>query len=187
MADEGIVLPNIAKTKILTNILSDPSRLVKVVQVRERFMVKVGASIQPLEAENMEFMATPGNIPIPKIVSKYIREALNKLRHIPSQGYFGNWNHTPYYKGILSTLNHDLSISGPFNNKELLYQALLKCLGQKESPHYVRLLREPIRHYYNLMVYCQRKPDWLELVPDIFNEYPVEYLMMRIFYISMFY
>lgn len=41
--------------------------------------------------------------------------------------------------------------------------------------------------YCNSTVYCQAKLEWLELVPDVFDEYPVEYLMMRIFYMSMFY
>ncbi|KAL4931474.1 kinase-like domain-containing protein [Aspergillus undulatus] len=277
MADEGTALPSIAEIEASTDILSDPSRSVKVVRVRERFAVKVGISIAPLEAENMKFVAANSNVPIPKAydhfvdpetqkryiimdhipgthlqklapslpedqkktVSKRISEALDELRRIPSQGYFGNLNRTPYYEGILSTLDHDPSISGPFDNEEQLNQGLLKCLGQRESPHYVRLLREPIRRtlrghkavfthadlqpknvmieqnvvcadgspdyritlldwnlagwypeywdYCNSTVYCQGKPDWLELIPDIFDEYPVEYLMMRIFYTSMFY
>ncbi|GKZ31496.1 hypothetical protein AbraIFM66950_012163 [Aspergillus brasiliensis] len=130
------------------------------------------------------------------------------------------------------------SISGPFDNEALLNQGLLKCLAQRESPHYVRLLREPIQRtlrghravfthadlqpknvmveengvcadgspdyritlidwslagwypeywdYGNSTVYCQGKPEWLELVSDIFDEYPLEYLMMRILYTSMF-
>ncbi|KAL4994376.1 kinase-like domain-containing protein [Aspergillus recurvatus] len=277
MADEGTVLPSIAEIEASTDILSDSSRSVKVVRVKERFAVKVGTSVAPLEAENMKFVAANSNVPIPKVydhfvdpetqkryiimdyipgtdlqklapclaedqkktVSKRIREALDELRRIPSQGYFGNLNRTPYYEGILSTLDHDPSISGPFDNEEKLNQGLLKCLGQRESPHYVRLLREPIQRtfrghravfthadlqpknvmveqngecadgspdyritvldwslagwypeywdYCNSTVYCQGKPDWLELVPDIFDEYPVEYLMMRIFYTSMFY
>ncbi|KAL4783459.1 kinase-like protein [Aspergillus varians] len=277
MANERVVLPSIAEIEASTDILSDPSRSVKVVRVRERFAVKVGTSIAPLEAENMKFVAANSKVPVPKVhdhfvdpetqkryiimdhvpgtdlqklgpslpedqkktVSKRIRKALDELRRIPSQGYFGNLNHTPYYEGILSTLDHDPSISGPFDNEDQLNQGLLKCLGQRESPHYVRLLREPIQStlrghkpvfthadlqpknvmveqkgvcedgspdyqitlidwnlagwypeywdYCNSTVYCQGKPEWLELVPDIFDEYPVEYLMMRIFYTSMFY
>lgn len=149
-------------------------------------------------------------------------------------------NRTPYYEGILSTLDRDPSISGPFDDEQGFNQGILKCLGQRESPHYVRLLHEAIKRtlkghrtvfahadlqpknvmveqkgvcedgshdyritiidwdlagwypseyweYCNSTVYCQAKPEWLELVPDIFEEYPVEYLMMRIFYMSMFY
>ncbi|KAL2867501.1 kinase-like domain-containing protein [Aspergillus lucknowensis] len=275
MADERLALPSIAEIEASTDVLSDPTRSAKVVRVRERFAVKVGASM--VEAENMKFVAAHSNVAIPKVydhfvdletqkryivmdfipgtdlrklapslaadqkktVSKRIRETLDELRRIPSQGYYGNLNRTPYYEGILSTLDHDPSISGPFDNEEQLNQGLLKCLGQRESPHYVRLLREPIQRtlrghrsvfthadlqpknviveqngvcedgsldfkitlidwglagwypeywdYCNSTVYCQWKPEWLELVPDIFDEYPVEYLMMRIFYTSMFY
>ncbi|PIG81619.1 hypothetical protein AARAC_002121 [Aspergillus arachidicola] len=261
MADERIVPPSIAEIEASANILSDPSRSVKVVRVRERFAVKVGTSIVPLEAENMKFVAANGKVPVPKVhdhfvdpetqkryiimdyvpgtdlqklgsslpedqrktASKRIREALDELRRIPSQGYFGNLNRTPYYEGILSTIDHDPSISGPFENEEQLNQGLLERLGQRESPHYVRLLCEPIQRtlrghkavfthadlqpknvmveqkgnlagwypeywdYCNSTVYCQGKLEWLELVPDIFDQYPVEYLMMRVFYASMFY
>ncbi|OJJ67221.1 hypothetical protein ASPBRDRAFT_187336 [Aspergillus brasiliensis CBS 101740] len=277
MVDEEIALPSIAEIEASTDLLSDPSRSVKVVRVRERFAVKVGITIAPLEAENMKFVATNSNVPISRVydhfvdpetqkryiimdyipgtdlqklapslsedqkrtVSKRIREALDELRRIPSLGYLGNLNRTPYYEGILSTLDHDPSISGPLDNEEQLNQGLLKCLAQRESPHYVRLLREPIqrtlrRHravfthadiqpknvmvaqngvcadgspdyritlidwglagwypeywdYCNSTAYCQGKPEWLELVPDIFDEYLLEYLMMRILYTSMFY
>ncbi|KAL4920794.1 hypothetical protein BDW62DRAFT_220715 [Aspergillus aurantiobrunneus] len=174
-----------------------------------------------------------------KTVNKRIREALDELRCIPPQGYLGNLNRSPYYEGILSTVDHDPSISGPFDNEEQLNQGLPKCLGQRESPHYVRLLRGPIQrtlrgqktvfthadlqpknvmverkgvcedgspdyqitlidwsldgwypeywHHCNSTVYRQGKPEWLELIPDIFDEYPVEYLMMRNIYTSMFY
>ncbi|GAT25874.1 PHD finger domain protein [Aspergillus luchuensis] len=76
-----------------------------------------------------------------KKVSKRIREALDELRRIPSQGYLGNLNRTAYYEGILSTpLDRDPSISGPFDNEEQFNQGILKCLGRRESRHYVRLL-----------------------------------------------
>ncbi|KJK60567.1 Aminoglycoside 3'-phosphotransferase and Choline Kinase family protein [Aspergillus parasiticus SU-1] len=182
MADERIVLPSIAEIEASADILSDPSRSVKVVRVRERFAVKLGTSIAPLEAENMKFVAANIKVPVPKVhdhfvdpetqkryivmdyvprtdlqklapslpedqkktVSKRIRDALDELRRIPSQGYFGNLNRASYYDGILSTIDHDPSISGPFENEEQLNQGLLKCIGQSESPHYVRLLHEPI-------------------------------------------
>ncbi|PYH99866.1 kinase-like protein [Aspergillus ellipticus CBS 707.79] len=277
MSDETIVLPSIAEIEASTVLLSDPCRSVKAVRVRERFVVKVGASIAPLEAENMKFVASNSKVRVPKVhdefvdpetrkryiimdyvpgtdleklapflsedqkktVSKRVREALDELRRIPSPGYFGNLNHTPYYEGILSTLDRDPSISGPFENEEQFNQGILKSLGQRESPHYVRLLGEAIQRtlrghktvfthadlqpknvmveqngvcedgspdyqitlidwslagwypeywdYCNSTVYCQGKPEWLELVPDIFDEYPVEYLMMRTYYTSMFY
>ncbi|GLB12349.1 hypothetical protein AtubIFM57258_010030 [Aspergillus tubingensis] len=278
MSNEKLKLPSIAEIEASTDILSDPCRSLKVVRVKERFAVKFGFSIAPLEAENMRFVATNSKVRVPKVyddfmdpetqkryiimeyipgtdlqklapslsddqkkkVSKRIKEALDELRRIPSQGYLGNLNRTPYYEGILSTIDRDPSISGPFDNVEQFNQGILKCLGRRESRHYVRLLDEAIKRtlkghrivfthadlqpknvmvaeqkgvcedgshdyritiidwdlagwypeywdYCNSTVYCQAKPEWLELVPDIFEEYPVEYLMMRIFYMSMFY
>ncbi|KAB8208854.1 kinase-like protein [Aspergillus parasiticus] len=247
MADERIVLPSIAEIEASADILSDPSRSVKVVRVRERFAVKLGTSIAPLEAENMKFVAANIKVPVPKVhdhfvdpetqkryivmdyvprtdlqklapslpedqkktVSKRIRDALDELRRIPSQGYFGNLNRASYYDGILSTIDHDPSISGPFENEEQLNQGLLKCIGQSESPHYGHktVFTHADLQPKNVMVeqkgVCEDgspdyqvtlidwnlagNPEWLELVPDIFDEYPVEYLMMRVFYASMFY
>ncbi|PYH73603.1 uncharacterized protein BO88DRAFT_411001 [Aspergillus vadensis CBS 113365] len=164
-------------------------------------------------------------------VSKRIKEVLNELRRIPSQGAFSL---------LLTTLDRDPSISGPFGDEEQFNQGILKCLGRRESPHYVRLLHQAIKctlqghrvvfthadlqpenvmveeqkgvwedgshdyqitiidwdlagwypeywDYCNSTVYCQAKPEWLGLFPDIFEEYPVEYLIMRIFYMSIFY
>jgi thiamine kinase-like enzyme len=41
--------------------------------------------------------------------------------------------------------------------------------------------------FCNSTLYCQMKPDWLELIPDIFDQYPIEYLMMQVIYSSVFY
>lgn len=41
--------------------------------------------------------------------------------------------------------------------------------------------------FCNSTLYCQLKPHWLELVPDIFDQYPLEYLMMQVVYHSVFY
>ncbi|KAJ5530181.1 Aminoglycoside phosphotransferase [Penicillium freii] len=40
--------------------------------------------------------------------------------------------------------------------------------------------------FCNSTLYCQMKPDWLELIPDIFDQYPLEYLMMQVVYSSVF-
>ncbi|KAL4862894.1 hypothetical protein BDV12DRAFT_202610 [Aspergillus spectabilis] len=79
-----------------------------------------------------------------KVISKRIREALDEIRNIPSQGYLGNLNRTPYFEGIFYSPEHDPAISGPFESEGQLNEGLLKCLSQRESPHYVRLLRGPI-------------------------------------------
>ncbi|KAE8339761.1 hypothetical protein BDV24DRAFT_152542 [Aspergillus arachidicola] len=41
--------------------------------------------------------------------------------------------------------------------------------------------------FCNATIYYRFKPDWLELIPDILDEYPVEYLMMQVVYSSVFY
>ncbi|KAJ5152684.1 Aminoglycoside phosphotransferase [Penicillium canariense] len=41
--------------------------------------------------------------------------------------------------------------------------------------------------FCNSTVHCQLKPGWLELIPDIMDEYTLEYLMMRVVYSSVFY
>ncbi|GLA82181.1 hypothetical protein AtubIFM56815_006361 [Aspergillus tubingensis] len=123
-----ITCPSAQLTKCPTrDILSDPCRSVKVVRVKERFAVKFGFSIAPLEAENMRFVATNSKVRVPKVyddfvdpetqkryiimeyipgtdlqklapslsedqkkkVSKRIKEALDEMRRITSQGYLG--------------------------------------------------------------------------------------------------
>lgn len=41
--------------------------------------------------------------------------------------------------------------------------------------------------FCNATIACRFKPDWLELVPDILDQYPVEFLMMQIVYSTVFY
>lgn len=41
--------------------------------------------------------------------------------------------------------------------------------------------------FCNATISCRFKPDWLELIPDILDEYPVEYLMMQVVYGTVFY
>ncbi|KAL4935219.1 hypothetical protein BDV06DRAFT_229026 [Aspergillus oleicola] len=41
--------------------------------------------------------------------------------------------------------------------------------------------------FCNATIACRYKPDWLELVPDILDQYAVEFLMMRVVYSSVFY
>lgn len=174
-----------------------------------------------------------------RTVSKRIRNAIDELRRIPAQGYFGNLTHTPYTEGVLSTPDDNPVISGPFESQEQMNDGILMRLGQKESPHYIRLLQGMIDRtlkghkivfahgdlqpknimverngscedgssdfkitlidwnlsgwypefwdFCNSTLYCQFKPNWLELVPDILDQYPLEYLMMQVVYASVFY
>ncbi|KAJ9302696.1 hypothetical protein DTO271G3_70 [Paecilomyces variotii] len=41
--------------------------------------------------------------------------------------------------------------------------------------------------FCNATIACRFKPDWLELVPDILDQYSVEFLMMQVVYSSVFY
>ncbi|OGM42618.1 hypothetical protein ABOM_009584 [Aspergillus bombycis] len=41
--------------------------------------------------------------------------------------------------------------------------------------------------FCNATIACRFKPDWLELVPDILDQYPIEFLMMQVVYASVFY
>ncbi|PIG80596.1 hypothetical protein AARAC_012067 [Aspergillus arachidicola] len=41
--------------------------------------------------------------------------------------------------------------------------------------------------FCNATIACRFKPEWLELVPDILDQYPVEFLMMQVVYASAFY
>lgn len=270
-------LPTIAEIEASIDVLSIRTNAIKVVRVRERFAVKAGFSIPPLEAENMKFVEHNSNVPVPKVydhfvdpetqkryiimdyvpgidlekllpsltptekkaISNEIKDAINKMRHIPDQGYLGNLGRMPYIDGVLSTPDDNPTISGPFENQDQMNQGILARLGQKESPHYIRLLRGMVDRtlkdhkivfthgdlqpkniiverngiredgtsdfkvtlidwnlsgwypefwdYCNSTLYCQFKAGWLELVPDIFAQYPLEYLMMQVVYASVFY
>lgn len=41
--------------------------------------------------------------------------------------------------------------------------------------------------FYNATIACRFKPGWHELVPDILDQYSVEFLMMQVVYSSVFY
>ncbi|PLB49652.1 hypothetical protein P170DRAFT_465021 [Aspergillus steynii IBT 23096] len=157
---EKIVLPSIAEIEASTDLLSDPSRSVKVVRVRERFAVKVGTSIAPLEAENMKAKGVAA-------LREPIHRTLSGHKNVFTHADLQPKNVMVEQKGVCEDGSPDYQIT-------LLDWALAGWY-----PEYW--------DYCNSTVYCQGKHEWLELVPDIFDEYPVEYLMMRIFYTSMFY
>lgn len=76
-----------------------------------------------------------------KTISRRIKSALDELRQIPAQGYFGNLERQPYTDGVLSSPDDNPTILGPFENQEQMNQGIVTRLGQKESAHYIRLLR----------------------------------------------
>ncbi|CAI7652672.1 unnamed protein product [Penicillium glandicola] len=82
-------------------------------------------------------------------ISKIIKHAISELRKIPSPDYFGNLNGTPYIDGVLATPDNNPAISGPFKDQKEMNQGILERLGQTQSPHYIRLLKN--------MISCTRK------------------------------
>jgi aminoglycoside phosphotransferase (APT) family kinase protein len=84
----------------------------------------------------------PSLTPIEKKTNtKRIKDAVDELRRIPAQGYFGNLTRQPYTDGVLSSPDDNRTISGPFENQEQKNEGILARLGQTESPQYIRLLR----------------------------------------------
>lgn len=270
-----IELPTIAKIEASTDVLIIRTNAIKVVRVKERFAVKIGHSIPPLEAENMRFVAANSkfwcqrSMPTLSIqrprkdtslwtssLAQTCKSYYHRLpqprkkrsarksnmpsakREMATPDYFGNLNETPYIDGVLSTPDSNPAISGSFENQEQVNQGILKKLAQTQSPQYIRLLQNMVTctlknhrnvfthgdlqpkniiverigvsdgeadlkvtlidwnlsgwypefsEFCNSTLYCQMKPDWLELIPDIFDQYPIEYLMMQVVYSSVFY
>ncbi|OJJ73478.1 hypothetical protein ASPBRDRAFT_41164 [Aspergillus brasiliensis CBS 101740] len=171
-------------------------------------------------------------------ICKLIKDAIFKLRSIPSPDYFGMLNREPYLDGVFWTADYDPKISGPFANQEDLNLAIIERLRQTEKEQYIRLLRPMIDktlrghrpvfthgdlqpknimverlearegcpefkitlldwegagwypeywEFCNATIACRFKPDWLELVPDILEQYSLEFLMMQVVYASVFY
>ncbi|CAI7592735.1 unnamed protein product [Penicillium viridicatum] len=67
-----IDLPTIAEIETLTDLLSIRTNAIKVVRVKERFAVKIGYAIPPLEAENMKYIAANSKIPVPKVYANIV-------------------------------------------------------------------------------------------------------------------
>ncbi|KAK6827079.1 hypothetical protein RU639_004671 [Aspergillus parasiticus] len=171
MADETIVLPSIAEIEASADILSDPSRSVKVVRVRERFAVKLGTSIAPLEAENMKFVAANIKVPVPKVHDHFVDPETQKryivMDYVPRTDLQKLAPSLPEDQKKTDKGHKTVFTHADLQPKNVMVEQKGVC--EDGSPDY------------------QGNPEWLELVPDIFDEYPVEYLMMRVFYASMFY
>ncbi|PWY89409.1 hypothetical protein BO94DRAFT_565234 [Aspergillus sclerotioniger CBS 115572] len=225
-------LPTVAEIEAPADVLSVRTNTIKVVR-----------------AENMKFVAANSGVPVPKVHDHFVDHETGKryiiMDYVPGTDleklllsltlvekktvrYFGNLTHKPYADGVLSSPHNNPMISGPFQNQEEMNQAILRKIGQSQSPHYIRLLQGMVDRTLkghrivfthrdlqpkNIMVercglredgsndfeypefwdscnsilYCQLKPNWLELVPDILDQYPLEYLMMRVVYASVFY
>ncbi|XRM41001.1 hypothetical protein ABZX51_004301 [Aspergillus tubingensis] len=171
-------------------------------------------------------------------ICKLIKDAITKLRSIPSPEYFGMVNRQPYLDGVFWTVNDDPKISGPFTSQEAFNHAIIERLRQIESEQYIRLFRPMIERtltghrpvfthgdlqpknimverlgvrdgcpefkitlldwegagwfpeyweFCNATIACRFKLAWLDLVPDILEQYSLEFLMMQVVYAAVFY
>ncbi|PWY90303.1 kinase-like protein [Aspergillus sclerotioniger CBS 115572] len=143
------------------------------------------------------------------IICKLIKNAITELRSIPPPDYFGMLNRQPYLDGVFWTKGLDPKISdhmvnrtlnghrivfthGDLQPKNIMVERLEDCGGGLEFK--ITLLDWESAGWYpefwdfcNATIACRFKPDWLELVPDILDQYPVEFLMMQVVYASVFY
>ncbi|KAI2791696.1 hypothetical protein POX_c04565 [Penicillium oxalicum] len=78
LAPERIDLPTVAEIEASPDVLSIRTNAIKVVRVRERFAVKFGYSIPPLEAENMKFVAHNSNVPVPTVHDNFLDRETQK-------------------------------------------------------------------------------------------------------------
>lgn len=69
---EKVDLPTVAEIEASTNVLSVRTNAIKVVRVKEKFAVKVGFAIPPLEAENMKFVAANSKVAVPKVHDRFV-------------------------------------------------------------------------------------------------------------------
>ncbi|CAG8205218.1 unnamed protein product [Penicillium salamii] len=67
-----IELPTIVDIEASTDVLSIRTNAIKVVRVKEHFVVKIGYLISPLEAENMKFVAANSKVPVLKVHANFV-------------------------------------------------------------------------------------------------------------------
>lgn len=98
-------------------------------------------------------------------------------------------------KMVNSTLHDHRSVftHGDLQPKNIMVERVEPHDGGN-SPFRITLVDWEIAGWYpeywdfcNATISCRFKPDWLELIPDLLNEYPVEYLMMQVVYSTVFY
>ncbi|GIZ45771.1 hypothetical protein CKM354_000892400 [Cercospora kikuchii] len=75
---EEAQIPSLEKILQSTNFLSAPDASAKVVQVGDHFAVKYGRSVDLLEAQNLSYVATHSNVPVPKLYGTLFEESTNR-------------------------------------------------------------------------------------------------------------
>ncbi|GKZ33833.1 hypothetical protein AbraIFM66950_003917 [Aspergillus brasiliensis] len=69
-------------------------------------------------------------------ICKLIKDAICKLRSIPSPDYFGMLNREPYLDEVFWTADYDPKIFGPFANQEDLSLAIIETSSDGERAVY---------------------------------------------------
>jgi hypothetical protein len=67
-----IELLTIADIEASTDVLSIRTNAIKVVRVKEHFAVKIGYSIPPLEAKNINFITANSKVHMPKVHANFV-------------------------------------------------------------------------------------------------------------------
>lgn len=71
-------IPSLEKILQSTNFLSAPDASAKVVQVGDNLAVKYGRSVDLLEAQNLSYVASHSNVPVPKLYGTLFEESTNR-------------------------------------------------------------------------------------------------------------
>lgn len=118
------------------------------------------------------------------------RGILERLRQIESPRYLR------LVQGMIDRTLHDhrtVFAHGDLQPKNILVQRTQSA--KTEDPAFkITLIDWEIAGWYpeywdfcNATISARFKPDWLDLVPDVLDEYPVEFLMMQVVYSAVFY
>ncbi|KAL4740405.1 hypothetical protein BDV11DRAFT_204326 [Aspergillus similis] len=179
---EAIRLPTVAEIEAATELISAPDASAKFVRVNELPVPRVHAAFRN-----------------PNTSKTYIM-----IKYLPGDTLQKNLILMEYSGLKVLTLKSLV----PSQIEEHMDLAIIEKLRQTESDPYVRLLQNMINQtlnshrtvfthgdlqpknimdFGNATIACRFKPDWLELVPDILEQYPVEFLMMQVVYSSVFY
>ncbi|KAL4962681.1 kinase-like protein [Aspergillus stella-maris] len=143
--------------------------------------------MQCVPGETLEAILPSLNMARRAIVCKVLKDAITELRTLPPPDSLGMLNRTPCLDGVFWI--RGLTESEPYIN------LVRNMVNQTLKNH-----RTVFAHDWegagwypdfwdscNATIACRFKPDWLELVPGILEQYPVEFLMMQVVYSSVFY
>ncbi|KAB8235530.1 uncharacterized protein BDW43DRAFT_318382 [Aspergillus alliaceus] len=130
------------------------------------------------------------------IICKLVKDSIIDLQNMPTPGYLGTLKCQLYHDGVFWTTDYKPLISGPFASQEEMNRGITERPRQTETSHSTLHDHRAVFTYgdlqlKNIMVEEVEsreggspdfRPDWLELIPDIVDEYPTEYLVMQVIY-----